>query len=45
MHSPERNVIDAAFSRGDVPRHQVHRDKRLDRRVKHKQRPFVDGEE
>lgn len=37
-----RNPIDAAFSRGDVPRHQVHQDRRKTRRVKHRSREHVE---
>lgn len=45
MQAPaSRNPIAHAFHSQDVPRHQVHANRRHDRRIKHK-RPFWDGEE
>jgi hypothetical protein len=37
-----RNPVDVAFARGDQPRHQVHEDKRRQRRVKHSHRQHVE---
>jgi hypothetical protein len=39
-----RNPIQKAFGSPEVKRHQVHQDKRRDRRVKHRERIFLRDE-